>query len=437
MINSDKSMRTGLKGQSSNETDIQHSDAELSTGKPDLSVVYIGNFARPTEKQILGLKNYSRFFNELAADSRLKQVNVFGGYILPGETGYEFVNDTAIDDRIQFTLSKGNTPTTGIMSFFWNNFKLFTRLISFSSAKRHYFIFLPAPFGVFTLMIQSVFKRRKSLGMYIGGYYGREQAYEARKGFLKRKIKSKVAGLVDKWVEKGINTADYVITSSYEYYESYKHTGRIFLTPPLINVTEDDLLPWKGDKKEKTISFCGELRSPKGIFDLVNAFVLLVETKRIHNVALRIIGDGQAADELKAIVKAKKLEQMILFEGQVKSLEKLKQCIADSTVFVLPSYSEGFPRVAYESFTLGVPAILTPVGGIPYFVSDQEHCLFVEPGNVNDLADKIEYLLNNEALQKALAENAAALMKSEVFPRIKKERSLAQMVISKMTGGRG
>jgi glycosyltransferase involved in cell wall biosynthesis len=144
---------------------------------------------------------------------------------------------------------------------------------------------------------------------------------------------------------------------------------------------------------------------------------------------LKIIGSGQAYDELMHFAVKDGISHLVIFCGQIKDQDTLKKELGNSTIFVLPSYSEGFPRVAYECFTLGVPSILTPVGGIPFLVKDNEHCLFTEPGDIGDLANKIEWLLTDENLRRKLSVNAKQIMSREIFPRIKKEGSLAKMIL--------
>jgi glycosyltransferase involved in cell wall biosynthesis len=394
--------------------------------------VFIGNFAKAENGDVYSLKNYARFYNELSENTNFEKLTVFGGYINHGETGFDFSFEEPLNGQIHLTLSKGNTPDTPLLSFAWNNFKLFARLTLFCLKKDNYFIFLPSPLGVFSILIISFFKRKKSLGIYIGGHYGAEQAFEKRKGFVKKKIKKAAAVIVDKAVDYSIKKSDYIITSSYRYYHLHSADKKMFLTPPLINVTEEDLNCSFPKKRDRTVTFCGELRHAKGVMDLLEAFARLIKEERITNCKLKIIGSGQAHDEMVQAAKQTGIDGFVTFLGQVKDRDLLKEEIGTSSVFVLPSYSEGFPRVAYEAFTLGVPAILTPVGGIPFFVKHNTHCILIEPGNIDDLATAIETLLNDENLSCHLVFNAKELMKESVFPRIKANQSLACMVTEKV-----
>lgn len=398
----------------------------------DIRSVFIGNFSLSTEKRVFGLKNYAKFYNELTDDAETGSLSVFAGYLLPGDLGFEFAYEQQLSNKIKFTLSRGNSSGTRLSQFIKNNIVLFFKLTRFSLKRGNYFVFLPSPIGVWSVLVLTFFRRSNTLGIYIGGHYGREQSFEKRKGNIKKKIKKGAAKFVDKLVVYAIKNSDYVITSSYEYHHYHSTTGRVFLTPPMINVQESDLTMWNLENRERFITFCGELRHAKGVIDLAKAFIQLVKERRLSNYKLKIIGSGQAYEELVHLVEMNGISHLVVFCGQIKEQNTLKHELANSTIFVLPSYSEGFPRVAYECFTLGVPTILTPVGGVPFLVRDGEHCLFAEPGNISDIATKISMLLNDETLRSRLSAHAQQLMVDNIFPRIKAQGSLSKMIVDKI-----
>ena len=72
--------------------------------------------------------------------------------------------------------------------------------------------------------------------------------------------------------------------------------------------------------------------------------------------------------------------------------------------FVLPSLSEGLPRVLIEAQALGKPVIATRVGGIPELISENENGFLVEPKNSEQLAGKIKRLLENPQLSREMGE---------------------------------
>ncbi len=402
----------------------------------DIGVIHIGNMSQRKDGSIYSLKNYALFLNELSEN--IDHTKLFCGVCKEGDSGYDFSNEVKINKSIKSTISRGNTPNTPLALFFLNNYYLLIKLIYFCWPRSNYFIFLPSPIGICGILILVIFRRKQTLGVYIGGNYSVEQKYEQRLGFLKKIIKNITSSIIDPLVNYSIKKSDYVITPSYDYYERFKDRKNIFLTPPLLNIDETDLLNSVQianalGETDRFITFCGELRHAKGIVDLLNAFILCTKENSFQNCKLKIIGSGQAMSELEDIVNENKLSQRVIFCGQIKDKEQLKKELKNSTVFVLPSYSEGFPRVAYECFTLGIPTILTPIGGIPYLVKDSVHTIFVTPGDVLDISQKIQLLLNNNQLRVAIVENAKNIMREIIFPRLQMEGSLAQMIVRKIT----
>jgi glycosyltransferase involved in cell wall biosynthesis len=63
---------------------------------------------------------------------------------------------------------------------------------------------------------------------------------------------------------------------------------------------------------------------------------------------------------------------------------------------VVPSeWYENYPMSVLESLACGTPVIGARIGGIPEIVRDGETGLLFESGNAEELADKIQYLLDN------------------------------------------
>jgi len=148
----------------------------------------------------------------------------------------------------------------------------------------------------------------------------------------------------------------------------------------------------------------------------------------LNDVVLQYIGDGQSNMEINEIANLNNISDKVKFLGYIDDKAIIKKELLASSIMVLPSYSEGFPRIAYECFTLGVPSIVTPVGGIPFFLCDKVHSLFFKPGDILQLKDKIYLLITNPSLREQLIQNAYNLMKNVVFPRIQANGELFQVV---------
>jgi len=146
----------------------------------------------------------------------------------------------------------------------------------------------------------------------------------------------------------------------------------------------------------------------KGHHTAVMALAKLVE-KGFHNVSLYFPGevavgvsDKYFAD-LKALIKSLGLSDRVKFIGWLDSLDEV---IKESSVVILPSHTEGFPRVIIESMLLGTPVVATPVGGIPEAIVHNETGLIVNVEDVDMLANAISFLILNPEHSCRMASNA-------------------------------
>ena len=73
---------------------------------------------------------------------------------------------------------------------------------------------------------------------------------------------------------------------------------------------------------------------------------------------------------------------------------------------------ESYPRVTLEAMALGLPLITTPAFGIAEQVRDGVNALFYGPGDIAQLAARIEELVANPGMRARLASNAPIVLES-------------------------
>jgi glycosyltransferase involved in cell wall biosynthesis len=154
------------------------------------------------------------------------------------------------------------------------------------------------------------------------------------------------------------------------------------------------------EKVRENYIFCLRRLDPsKGVDILIKAFKIVSD--RFPDLFLVIAGDGSEEEKLKALVRNYSMDEKVIFIGTVK-LSRAMSLLKGAKLTVVPSLSEGGGLVNVEAQASGCPVIASRVGGIPEYVKDGESGLLFEPGNYQELADKISLLLTDTSLQKKL-----------------------------------
>jgi glycosyltransferase involved in cell wall biosynthesis len=154
------------------------------------------------------------------------------------------------------------------------------------------------------------------------------------------------------------------------------------------------------------VLFVGYLTQAKGALDLLQAVPIVAE--RFPNVRFQLMGERLDVERnityirnpqnnrvvLEELLGRKEVAEYVELLGVRSGQEKIA-AFTNADLFVLPSYSEAFPTVVLEAMAAGLPVVATPVGALPE-VFDERNILFVEPGNIPELAEAISRLLESK-----------------------------------------
>jgi len=133
---------------------------------------------------------------------------------------------------------------------------------------------------------------------------------------------------------------------------------------------------------------------PKNIKSLISAWGL-INPKIRKNYKLLIIGE-----EYKIFRKEKiKLEENIIFTGYLSDDELIKT-YKTSSLFVYPSFYEGFGIPPLEAMACGCPCVVSNAASLPEVCGDSAY--YVNPYDIEDIARGIETVLSDEKLRKDL-----------------------------------
>lgn len=130
-------------------------------------------------------------------------------------------------------------------------------------------------------------------------------------------------------------------------------------------------------------------------------------------VTALIVGDGPERPGVEQSCCERGLAGSVLFLGERKDIGSI---LGASDILLVTSESEGFGLVVLEAIASGVVCVTTNAGGLTEVVHHGVTGLVVEVGNVQDFADAIIRLLNDQALASTLR-SAASGMAAEKFNR--------------------
>ena len=96
---------------------------------------------------------------------------------------------------------------------------------------------------------------------------------------------------------------------------------------------------------------------------------------------------------------------MIEFSGW-KERDEVDTILRISSVFIFPTYGEGFPNALIEAISKGIPVMASDVDSIPDLISHRETGMLFCPGDIKGMYNCLVDLYNSEELRMNIAHNA-------------------------------
>lgn len=185
---------------------------------------------------------------------------------------------------------------------------------------------------------------------------------------------------------------------------------------PTFTESDVEALKQKLGKKEGDIYLVNTARlvHQKGFDVTIRALLLLPS-----HVKLLVVGGGPDEEKLKNLVKELKLEDRVIFTGQVER-DIVTQYRMASDIFVGPSRSEGLGNAFLSGMACRLPVIATQVGGIADFLFDAQRNpekgttgWAVDPESPEQIAEKVREILANPEGVREVVERARKMVVDE------------------------
>ena len=209
-----------------------------------------------------------------------------------------------------------------------------------------------------------------------------------------------------KLLKKVVRSSDISIFIDERSYRAIKDAGlnNVELLPNPIAPATLKVINGKkliNDSDKHGLLFVGHCIKTKGIFELVEA------CKEIANIRVKMIGavEDDVRKQLKQRAGGGDWLDIVGEMPYEDVINEMMQC----SVFVLPTYTEGFPNVILEAMACGCPIVTTDVGAIPEMLDiedGQYYGICVKPKDVKELRKAVFKMLDDRRYAENCGNNA-------------------------------
>ncbi|MCX8080783.1 MAG: N-acetyl-alpha-D-glucosaminyl L-malate synthase BshA [Bacteroidia bacterium] len=191
-----------------------------------------------------------------------------------------------------------------------------------------------------------------------------------------------------------------------ETLEAFKIDNKIHVIPNFIDTREYDRKHTRciksslGIPNVPVLVHISNFRKVKRIDDVIKIFL---HVRKEIPCKIILAGDGPERAMAEAMARNSEYRKDIIFLGHVPNPKELL-CMAD--IFLLPSQTESFGLSALEALSMGVPVISSNRGGLPELNLHGKTGFLHKPGEVEQMAESVLYILNNKNTLQKFRDNA-------------------------------
>ncbi len=210
--------------------------------------------------------------------------------------------------------------------------------------------------------------------------------------------------------------SDRIIVVSQELKDFFINRGinedKIFIVPNGVDINKfrpnasDEIVKARYKLTDKIIfGFVGSFHYWHGIDDLERFIrsIAVLDDK----YAFLLVGDGPLRENLESRLKEEVFRDRVVFTGYI-SHDDIPEYLAamDIVVAIYPRIKFFYfsPLKLFEYMASGKPIVATRIGQIENIIVDGMNGMLFEPGNMDEMIDKILLIVKNSKLRKALGE---------------------------------
>jgi len=159
------------------------------------------------------------------------------------------------------------------------------------------------------------------------------------------------------------------------------------------------------NRRENFILYAGRIGPTKNTRGLLEAFEL-IKKKIEHSVVIAGSGKEPYVSRLLKCVN----DHRVIFKGYVANNELLN-LYRKASLFVFPSFHEGFGLPPLEAMACGCPVVVSNAASLPEVCGDAAY--YVDPNDAESIAEGMHKVLTDEALRRNLIEKG--LQRAKLF----------------------
>ena len=207
---------------------------------------------------------------------------------------------------------------------------------------------------------------------------------------------------IDEKLKRVLGEADALVADSHSTKKDLmKFYGvsesRISVIYPGVNVAGDKR---RAMSDENYILFVGTLEPRKNIDGLIKAFNWLKKEQGVNH-KLYIVGmKGWMFEDIFKEYEKSEYKKDIIFKGYVSERE-LSALYQNASLFVYPSFYEGFGFPIVEAFSYGVPVVTSKISSCGEIAGDG--ALLIDPSNSKEIGEAMAKLIADKNLREQLA----------------------------------
>lgn len=154
------------------------------------------------------------------------------------------------------------------------------------------------------------------------------------------------------------------------------------------------------------VVYAGRLSHEKGVEDAIRAV-----SRTADGTVLHVAGDGPLRASLEELARHE-APGRVVFHGRLAA-DELADLLRRSRALLLPArWHENQPMIVLEAFAVGLPVVVTDLGGLPELVTDGEHGLVVPAGDPAALAAAVDRLVADPDLALAMGRAGRARLEA-------------------------